>query len=142
MGTRQKIQQSLNFGSANEFPESYEDSSPKESREDRKKRKQKKEKDMEEGNKSNNYADDLGDGMPPLNSRLPLDVKKPTSVAVDEVRNALGVGSSLPPVARGHTPGGGLGIGRLPDYDGGGLSSAGRAKVKPGLRLEPIEHLD
>merc|ERR1712039_509924 len=128
-------QQSLNFGSAgsaNEFPDSYEDSSPKpETKEERKKRKkQRKEKEAKESNKS----EEIGEGMPPLNSRMPLDVKKPSSAAVEEIRKDLGLGSSLPPVARGHTPGGGHGIGRLPDYDGGGLSSAGRTKVKPGLR--------
>merc|ERR1712137_147921 len=49
--------------------------------------------------------DELGDGMPSLMSRKPLDLKRPSTSAVEDVRNALGVGStSLPPVGRSHTP--------------------------------------
>eukprot|EP00930_Biecheleria_cincta_P037888 TRINITY_DN2603_c0_g1_i1.p1 TRINITY_DN2603_c0_g1~~TRINITY_DN2603_c0_g1_i1.p1 ORF type:complete len:429 (+),score=85.63 TRINITY_DN2603_c0_g1_i1:124-1410(+) len=75
-----------------------------------------------------------------------LDLKKPSLSAVEEVRAALGVappgvsgggggglgGSTLPSISGHH------GLGRLPTPPGDGLSSVGRAKVRAGIRLEPL----
>ncbi|CAE8625052.1 unnamed protein product [Polarella glacialis] len=86
-----------------------------------------------------------------------LDLKKPPLSAVQEVRVALGVApptngglggfgglGGLGGLAGGGLPsiGGGLGglggFGRLPTPPGDGLATNGRAKVRAGIRLEPL----
>jgi len=69
----------------------------------------------------------------------PLDVRKPSLSAVSEVRDSLGLSpsSNLPPMGmmgRQHV----LDSMRLPTPPGDGLNSVGRAKVRAGIRLEPI----
>lgn len=92
--------------------------------------------------------DDAGgdpEGHVDLFKKPVLDMKKPSLSAVEEVRAALGVappgagggggglgGSSLPSISGHH------GLGRLPTPPGDGLSSVGRAKVRAGIRLEPL----
>lgn len=63
----------------------------------------------------------------------PLDLRKPSLTAVEEVRSALGVGPGLP--LRGPL----MDNSRLPTPPGDGLSSVGRAKVRAGIRLEPLK---
>ncbi|CAE6949662.1 CEP164 [Symbiodinium natans] len=94
-------------------------------------------------------------GSPDIfNKKSGLDVKKPSLSAVEEVRQALGVapGSSNAGSSNQQSPpslsgaGGGLPSinqgsfsSRLPTPPGDGLSSVGRAKVRAGIRLEPIK---
>lgn len=87
-----------------------------------------------------------GGGHVELFKKPALDLKKPSLSAVEEVRAALGVappgaggggggglgGSTLPSISGHH------GLGRLPTPPGDGLSSVGRAKVRAGIRLEPL----
>jgi hypothetical protein len=68
----------------------------------------------------------------------------PVISPVDEVRSMMGITPSLPPLGgemRGGL-GGGLAGGlpplNSPSGGGGGLSNVGRARVKAGIRLQPI----
>merc|ERR1712176_718171 len=148
-GTRQKIEQSLAFGcSDDELFASNDASLHVETKEEKKKRKKKhKDRDRlrDEGNdarqlspigqpRASEASDDMG--IPSLMSRKSLDMRKPGISAVEEVRHALGVGNTLPCLHNS----GCHSMSRLPDIDG--FSNVGRSKVKPGIRLEPIEHLD
>jgi len=74
-----------------------------------------------------------------------LDMKKPDRSAVEEVRQAVGLSSAvgrLPPMGpMGHSnPFGSRNPlpGDLPELPGDGLSNVGRAKVRAGIRLEPL----
>lgn len=70
----------------------------------------------------------------------PWASKKPNRQQVEEVRQALGVGdNSLPPLGAGHMRGGAMGRAQLSTPPGDGLGSVGRARVKPGIRLEPLK---
>lgn len=83
-------------------------------------------------------------GQADLFKKPVLDLKKPSLSTVEEVRAGLGLGvappggggglggSSLPSISGHH------GLGRLPTPPGDGLSSVGRAKVRAGIRLEPL----
>lgn len=75
-------------------------------------------------------------GMPSARGMRPSQVSP-----VEEVRSALGLGQgSLPPLGGGHHHGhNGLGAGGLPPLDTGGLSQVGRARVKAGIRLQPLD---
>lgn len=90
-----------------------------------------------------------GGGLPDAGSlmRAPFAglSQKPASSAVEEVRQACGLSgggmSRLPPMGQmGHSNpfGGG---GGLPELPGDGLSTVGRAKVRPGVRLQPLAAL-
>eukprot|EP00928_Gymnodinium_smaydae_P017285 TRINITY_DN16606_c2_g1_i1.p1 TRINITY_DN16606_c2_g1~~TRINITY_DN16606_c2_g1_i1.p1 ORF type:complete len:411 (-),score=82.76 TRINITY_DN16606_c2_g1_i1:84-1316(-) len=68
-----------------------------------------------------------------------LDLKKPSTAAVNEVRKAIGVADSLSPIRGGGLPG--LGVNQLPAFEGDGLSSVGRTRVRAGIKLEPLEPL-
>lgn len=68
--------------------------------------------------------------------------KRTASSAVEEARAALGVSQiAVPPTPRGRglVPGPTMGNGRLPSPLGDGLTSIGRAKVRAGIRLEPLQ---
>jgi len=98
-------------------------------------------------------GDPLRGGMPPALGSLdkpgasPLNFKKPPMSAVEEVRQALGVAhgggmsGGLPPLGR--NPMGNMGMGgpgaRLSTPPGDGLSNVGRARVRAGIKLEPIK---
>jgi len=75
--------------------------------------------------------------LSPIRGGGMLDRKKPSA---SEVRDSLGLspggGGSLPPMGmgRGHV----LDTLRLPTPPGDGLTNVGRAKVRAGIRLEPI----
>lgn len=77
--------------------------------------------------------------LPPGDMKSPLlDMKKPPLSAVEEVRQAIGIsgGTRLPPMG---PHGGPFGTNRLPTPPGDGLSTVGRAKVRAGIRLEPLQ---
>lgn len=103
---------------------------------------------------------DLRNGAPPALSNLgglskvqasPLEFKKPPMSAVEEVRQSLGIGNGggglggglgkggfdggLPPLGRNPMAGP---LGRLSTPPGDGLSSVGRARVRAGIKLEPL----
>lgn len=122
--------------------------------EDRKKKKKKEKKDRKDkeprdsgGNKldavsgGSNFSPRPAAAVAGDNSltRLPLEVKKPLPAAVEEVRQALGVvgpGGGMGPHRR-HLAG--LDGNRIPSPPpGDGLSTQGRARVRAGIRLEPI----
>lgn len=122
--------------------------------EKKKKKKHKEGKHKKEG--GNEELLDLtedGDGeigAPDIfNKKSGLDVKKPSLSAVEEVRQALGVAPGSNAAGSQSDPrglSGGLpsinqgSFGRLPQTPPGvGLSSVGRAKVRAGIRLEPIK---
>lgn len=87
--------------------------------------------------------DGMGGGLPSPGSSL-LDLKKPTMSAVDEVRQAIGMpggGTRLPamgPLGQNNNLFGSdrrlPSPGPAPD----GLSTVGRAKVRAGIRLQPL----
>lgn len=73
----------------------------------------------------------LGEWKNPL-----LDLKKPSTAAVNEVRQAIGVShDSMSP--RQHLPG--LGGPAFNPFEGDGLGTMGRARVRAGIKLEPIK---
>lgn len=83
-------------------------------------------------------------GLPDAGGSSLLDVKKPTLSAVEEVRQAIGIsgGTRLPAMGDPFSNNRNL-FGRgapdpLPELPGDGLSTVGRAKVRAGIRLEPI----
>jgi hypothetical protein len=71
-----------------------------------------------------------------------LNLKKPALADVEEVRKAVGLGDAatrLPPMgAMGHSNLFGNAGGRLPSPQTDGLSTVGRAKVRAGIRLDPL----
>lgn len=71
-------------------------------------------------------------------SGIMLDLKKPPLSAVEEVRQALGVGhqGGLPPVGRNPLSGPHSRLGTPP---GDGLSDVRRARVRAGIKLEPLK---
>lgn len=156
---KMRIQQMLTIGTSDPLGKSSRDKSKddrsgdNEGRKDEeKKKKKKKKKDVGNEEPVDLTEDDPGDG--PEDMKPALDLKKPSGT-VDEVRQALGV-SAPSSVANPSTSSGGGGLGslgglpsldrgafnasRLPTPPGDGLSSAGRSKVRAGIRLEPIKH--
>mmetsp|Transcript_107589 Transcript_107589/g.302934 ORF Transcript_107589/g.302934 Transcript_107589/m.302934 type:complete len:413 (+) Transcript_107589:49-1287(+) len=69
-----------------------------------------------------------------------LDLQRPATSVVQEVRAALGVSPSLPPMGRAwnHNHSHFDENGRLPSPLGDGLSGVGRVKVRAGIKLQPI----
>ena len=158
---KMRIQQMLTIGTSDPLGKSSRDKSKddrsagdNEGRKDEeKKKKKKKKKDVGNEEPVDLTEDDPGDG--PEDMKPAFDLKKPSGTAVDEVRQALGV-SAPSSVANPSTSSGGGGLGtlgglpsldrgafnasRLPTPPGDGLSSAGRSKVRAGIRLEPIKH--
>jgi len=97
-------------------------------------RKRKKRRDPEGNSKHHGFSNEMADeGLGDLRKPL-LDAKKPPLSAVEEVRAALGVSPSLPAHGRSSP-----GSGRLPSPPGDGLTTVGRAKVRAGIRLEPLK---
>lgn len=81
----------------------------------------KKRRDLEASNKEPAPLHDLvGDAGDLIKKPNFFDLQKPTMAAVEEVRSMFGVSSGLPP-------------------HGDGLSTAGRPKVRAGIRLEPLK---
>lgn len=74
----------------------------------------------------------------PLNDKLMppamMDLKRPSTSAVNEVRQALGVAPSLPPMG-----GGRHGASRLPTPPGLESGTAARPRVRAGIRLQPLQ---
>jgi hypothetical protein len=72
-----------------------------------------------------------------------LDMKKPSLSAVEEVRQAVGLSGAatrLPPMgALGQSNPFGRGVGLAEPPPGDGLSTVGRAKVRAGIRLDPLQ---
>jgi hypothetical protein len=128
------------------FPGSFQGGGTEDEAEGRK-RKKKKRKD-EEG-RSRKDQDELGLLQSPRSGQLEslppgvdikrdlVDLKKPSTSHVQEVREAIGLsgGTRLPAMSRGHC----LEPGRLPSPPGDGLSTVGRTRVRAGIRLEPLQ---
>jgi len=166
MRDKLRIQQTLVMGNVDPLGRSTRDKRDDDSRlaggsgtagqKDEEKKKKKKHKEgkhkKEGGNEELLDLTEDGDGeigAPDIfNKKSGLDVKKPSLSAVEEVRQALGVapgsnaaGSQSPRGLSGGLPSINQGsFGRLPQTPpGDGLSSVGRAKVRAGIRLEPIK---
>lgn len=110
----------------------------------RKKKRKEKAQQSDSDSPSKPFLDLTEDdeGTSPTGGFKGLDMKKPPRSQVDEVRAALGV---IPPPAGSLGGGGGSGLpsiisgalGALPPGDG--LSGLGRARVRAGIKLEPIK---
>lgn len=102
----------------------------------RKKKRREKELKEEAAHAESSKLGPLPTGLGNLGGNAAFDGKKPTLSTVEEVRTGLGFSpGSLPPLGRGpmHGP-----MGRLLTPPGDGFSNAGRAKVRAGIRLEPL----
>jgi len=74
-------------------------------------------------------------GLPQSPGRRPDKLAGGGLSAVEEVRGALGLSPSLPPLGGGRQP---MSRHLLPDDDDGGINPIGHTKVRAGIRLQPL----